>query len=63
LRSVAAAAASIEEVGMRLFKQIRFQRAPLLLLALLCLLAPPGLAAPALFAFLLFVLVVLGEPS
>ncbi len=48
---------------MRHFKWIRFQRAPVLLLALLCLLAPPGLAAPALFTFLLFVLVALGEPA
>jgi hypothetical protein len=48
---------------MRLLKSSRIWRAPVLLLCLLCLMAPPGLAAPALFTFLLFVLVVLGEPA
>jgi hypothetical protein len=51
------------EVDMRLLKSSRIWRAPVLLLGLLCLMAPPGLAAPALFTFLLFVLVVLGEPA
>lgn len=48
---------------MRLLKSSRIWRAPVLLLCVLCLIAPPGVAAPALFAFLLFVLVVLGEPA
>ncbi len=48
---------------MRLLKSSRIWRAPVLLLGLLCLMAPQGLAAPALFTFLLFVLVVLGEPA
>jgi hypothetical protein len=48
---------------MRLLKSSRVWRAPVLLLGFLCLIAPPGLAAPALFTFLLFVLVVLGEPA
>jgi hypothetical protein len=33
------------------------------LLGVLCLLAPAGLAVPALFIFLLFVLMVLGEAA
>ena len=47
---------------MRSLKTRQGWRVPALL-GVLCLVAPAGLAVPALFVFLLFVLMVLGEPA
>jgi hypothetical protein len=47
---------------MRLLNTGRAWRVPALL-CVLCFVAPAGIAAPALFAFLLFVLMVLGEAT
>jgi len=47
---------------MRSLKTRQGWRVPALL-GVLCLLAPSGLAVPALFMFLLFVLMVLGEAA
>jgi hypothetical protein len=52
----------MERPKMRSLKTRQGWRVPALL-GVLCLVAPAGLAVPALFIFLLFVLMVLGEAA
>jgi hypothetical protein len=52
----------MERPKMRSLKTPQGWRVPALL-GVLCLVAPAGLAVPALFIFLLFVLMVLGEAA